>query len=44
MFRAIMCTSSGETTVSVRNLVFVTVCGWLSGVQGVIPPCILDSI
>jgi len=41
MFRAIMCPSSGETTVSMRHLVFVTLCGWLSGVQGgMIPPCV----
>jgi len=34
MFRANMCPSSGEITVSMRNLVFVTLCGWLSGMQG----------
>ena len=27
MFRATMCPSSGETTVSIRHLVFVTLCG-----------------
>jgi hypothetical protein len=31
MFRATLCPSPGEITVSVRHLVFVTVCGWLSG-------------
>jgi len=30
MFRANMCPSSGEITVSMRHLVFVTLCGWLS--------------
>jgi len=34
MFQATMCPSSGETTVFMRHLVFVTVCGWLSGTQG----------
>ena len=34
MFRATMCTSSGEITLSVRHLVFFTLCGWLSGIQG----------
>jgi hypothetical protein len=34
MFRASMCPSSGEITVSIRHLVFVTVCGWPSGMQG----------
>jgi len=33
MFRATMCPSSGETTVSKRHLVFVTLCGWLSGMH-----------
>ena len=35
MFRATVCPSSGEITVSVRHLVFVTLYGWLSGMQGV---------
>ena len=30
MFRATMCPSSGETTVFLRHLVFVIICGWLS--------------
>jgi len=34
MFRATMCPSSGERTVSMRHLVFVILCGWLSGMQG----------
>jgi len=34
MFWAAMCPSSGEITVSMRHLVFVTLCGWLSGKQG----------
>jgi hypothetical protein len=29
-----MCPSSGEITVSMRHLVLVTLCGWLSGMQG----------
>ena len=33
MFRATMCPSSGEITVTVRHLVFVTLCGWPSGMQ-----------
>jgi len=33
MFRATMCPSSGEITVSMRHLVFVTPCGWLFGMQ-----------
>jgi hypothetical protein len=34
MFRATMCPSSGEITVSMRHLVFVTLYGWLSLMQG----------
>jgi hypothetical protein len=34
MFRATMCPSSGEITVFMRHLVFVTLCRWLSGTQG----------
>jgi len=33
MFWATMCPSSEETTVSMGHLVFVTLCGWLSGMQ-----------
>jgi len=29
-----MCPSSGEVTVSMQHLVFVTLCGWLSGLPG----------
>jgi len=43
MFWATMCPLSGEVTVSMRHLVFVTLYGWLSGMQGGIPPCIPDS-
>jgi hypothetical protein len=32
-FRASMCPSSGKITVFVRHLVFVTLCGWPSGVH-----------
>ena len=42
MFRAIMCPSSGENTVTMRHLVFVTIYRWLPGMQGGIPPCIPD--
>jgi hypothetical protein len=34
IFRATMCQSSGETTVFMRHLVLVILCGWLSGIQG----------
>ena len=44
MFRTIMCPSSGENTVLMRHLVFVTLYRLLSGMQGgFIPPCIPDS-
>ena len=44
MFRATMCPSSGEITVPMGHLVFVTLCGWQSVMQGgFIPPCIPDS-
>ena len=33
MFRATMGPSSGETTVFMRHLVLVILCGWLSGMQ-----------
>jgi len=33
MFRATMCPTSGETTVFMRHLVLVILCGWLSGMQ-----------
>jgi len=32
-----MCPLSGETTVFMRHSVLVTLCGWLSGMQGGIP-------
>jgi len=34
MFRATMCQSSGENTVLMRHLVFVTLYRWLSGMRG----------
>jgi len=34
MLRANMCPSSGETSVFIRNLVLVILCGWLSGMHG----------
>jgi len=33
MFRTLMCSSSGELIVSIRHLVYVTVCRWPSGMQ-----------
>ena len=33
MFQAAMCPSSGELIVSIRHLVYVTLCGWPFGVQ-----------
>jgi len=32
-FRAAMCPSSGELIVSMRHLVYVTLCRWPSGMQ-----------
>jgi len=43
MFQATVCPSSGENTVPMWYLVFVTLYRWLSGIQGRIPPCIPDS-
>jgi len=33
MFRAPMCSSSGESIVSIRHLLYVTLCRWPSGMQ-----------
>jgi len=33
MFRAPLCSSSRESTVLIRHLVYVTLCRWLSSVQ-----------
>jgi len=33
MFRAALCSSSEESIVSIRHLVYVTLCGWLCGMQ-----------
>ena len=33
MFRAYKCSSSGDSIVSIRHLVYVTLCRWLSGMQ-----------
>ena len=33
MFRATLCSSSGESVVSIQHLVYVTLCRWPSGVQ-----------
>jgi len=42
MFQAPMFPSSGENTVRMRHLVFVTLYRWHSGMQGG-TPCIPDS-
>jgi len=42
-FWATMCPSSGETTVFMRHLVHVFLCGWLVCRVEIIPPCIPDS-
>ena len=33
MFRAALCSSSGDSTVSIQHVVYVSLCGWPSGVQ-----------
>jgi len=33
MFREVTCLSSGELIVSIRHLVYVTLCRWPSGMQ-----------
>jgi len=33
MFRTTPCSSSGESIVSIRHLVYVTLCRWQSGMQ-----------
>ena len=38
MFRALMCSSSGELIVSIRYMVFVTLCRWPPGMQVWVPP------
>jgi len=45
MFRAAMCPSSGELIVSMRHLLYVTLCRWPSGMQvgSFIPTCIADG-
>jgi len=43
MFRAAMCPSSGVLIVSVRYLVYVTLCKWPFGVQVGIPTCMPDG-
>jgi len=37
MFRATKCSSSGQSVVSIRPLVYVTVCRWTSYIQTCIP-------
>ena len=43
MFRAAKCPSSGELIILMRHLVYVTLCGWPSGMQVGIPTCIPDG-
>jgi len=43
VFWAAMCPSSGELIVSVRHLVYITLCRWPSGMQVGIPTCIPDG-
>ena len=39
MFRATVCSSSGESIVSIRHLAYVTLCGWsYAGVDGTSTP------
>jgi len=38
MFRALMCSSSVELIVSIRHLVYVTLCRWTYGMQVWVPP------
>jgi len=33
MFRATQCSSSAESFVSIHHLVYITLCGWPSGMQ-----------
>jgi len=33
MFRATQCSSSGESTVSIHRLVYITLCRWPSGMS-----------
>jgi len=33
MFRATLCSSPGESIVSIQHLVYVTLCRWPSGMQ-----------
>jgi len=37
MFWASMCPSSGETSVFMRHLILLILCGWLSGMHGGMP-------
>jgi len=43
MLQTTMYPSSGENTVPMRHLVFVTLYRWMSGIQSGNPPCIQDS-
>ena len=38
MFRAAMCSSSGESIVSIRHLVYVTLCRWPTSMQAWMDP------
>jgi hypothetical protein len=43
MFRAFRCSSSGDSVVSIRYLVYVTLCRWPSGMQVWMELCIPDG-
>ena len=43
IFLAVMCPSTGELIVSMRNLVYVTLYRWPSGMQVGITTCIPDG-
>jgi hypothetical protein len=43
MFRATSCSSSGESTVSIQLLMYVTLCKWPCSSWSSFPTCILDG-
>ena len=40
MFRAFKCSSSGDSIVSIRYLVYVTLTVWYAGLDGTVQTCI----
>jgi len=44
MFRAVMYSSSGELLVSIRHLVYVTLCRWPSSMHTCVPDGHLHSV